>query len=354
MSRVQLVHVSKQFGAHLAVHDLNLDIRSGEFISIVGGSGCGKTTTLRMIAGFESPTSGDILLDGTRVNEVPVQDRGVGVVFQSYALFPTMTVSQNIGFGLEMARQPPSTRQTRVSEMLNLVHLTEHADKYPWQLSGGQQQRVALARALALAPKVLLLDEPLSALDARIRLSLRAEIRRIQQELGITAIYVTHDQEEALTIADRIVVMEQGVAMQTDSARAVYDRPNSPFVARFVGLSNLFEGIWQPDGTVLVDNRRWRLPVAGVDGQRVLLTVRPERMKLHAGEGLDPAHNVFTAHMGVPTFLGSSWRVEVWKGAQRILVDVGRDQERILERLPMGSPVVVSFHPQDAVYFEHT
>ena len=197
MSYLSISHVTKQFGDTVVVDDFNLDIEKGEFISFLGPSGCGKTTTLRMVAGFEIPTSGKILLDGADITNKAPNQRNVGMIFQSYALFPNMTVSQNIGFGLRIRKEPEATIKQRVDEMVSLINLEKHANKYPYQLSGGQQQRVSLVRALAIQPQVLLLDEPLSALDAKIRVSLRAEIRAIQKKLGITAIFVTHDQEEA-------------------------------------------------------------------------------------------------------------------------------------------------------------
>ena len=210
MSYLSLEKVTKQFGDAVVVDNFNLGIEKGEFVSFLGPSGCGKTTTLRMVAGFELPTSGRITLDGVDITDKAPNQRNVGMIFQAYALFPNMTVAQNIGFGLRIRKTNSADIHARVEEMLNLVNLEKHANKYPYQLSGGQQQRVSLARALAIRPEVLLLDEPLSALDAKIRVSLRAEIRAIQKRLGITAIFVTHDQEEALSISDRIVVMNVG------------------------------------------------------------------------------------------------------------------------------------------------
>ena len=214
MTYLDLTHVHKSFTSTRAVLDFNLSAEQGEFISFLGPSGCGKTTTLRMIAGFELPTSGMITLGGKDLTYVPPNRRNVGMVFQSYALFPNMSVAENIGYGLKVAGKPKAEIKQRVTEMLALIHMEEFSRRYPTQMSGGQQQRVALARALAIRPHVLLLDEPLSALDAKIRVELRQEIRRIQQQLGITTIYVTHDQEEALSISDRIVVMNQGKVEQ--------------------------------------------------------------------------------------------------------------------------------------------
>jgi putative spermidine/putrescine transport system ATP-binding protein len=207
MAYLTLTNVSKQFGETYAVQDFNLDVEKGEFVSFLGPSGCGKTTTLRMVAGFETPTNGIITLDGADITHKSPNQRNMGMIFQSYALFPNMTVAQNIGFGLRVRKMSKAAISERVHEMVSLVNLEQHVEKYPYQLSGGQQQRVSLARALAIRPNVLLLDEPLSALDAKIRVSLRAQIREIQKKLGITAIFVTHDQEEALSISDRIVVI---------------------------------------------------------------------------------------------------------------------------------------------------
>ncbi len=239
MSFIELAHVNKQFADHMAVEDFNLEAEKGEFISFLGPSGCGKTTTLRMIAGFELPTSGNVTLDGRDMTFTPPNRRNVGMVFQSYALFPNMTVADNIGYGLKITGRSKSEIKKRVDDMLVLIHMEDFHSRYPSQLSGGQQQRVALARALAFKPQALLLDEPLSALDAKIRVELRQEIRRIQQQLGITTIYVTHDQEEALSLSDRIVVMSQGRIEQIGTPYEVYKTPSTEFVASFVGHLNL-------------------------------------------------------------------------------------------------------------------
>ena len=238
MSYLSISHVTKQFGDTVVVDDFNLDIEKGEFVSFLGPSGCGKTTTLRMVAGFEIPTLGRITLDGADITEMAPNQRNVGMIFQSYALFPNMTVAQNIGFGLSVRKEPKSMISQRVEEMISLINLEKHAHKYPYQLSGGQQQRVSLARALAIHPQVLLLDEPLSALDAKIRVSLRSEIRSIQKKLGITAIFVTHDQEEALSISDRIVVMNMGEMEQVGTPFEIYNFPTTVFSANFVGMLN--------------------------------------------------------------------------------------------------------------------
>src|SRR6476659_1601368 len=239
MAYLDLSNVRKSFAQSTAVENFNLEVERGEFISFLGPSGCGKTTTLRMVAGFESPTSGTIKINGVDITDTPPNQRQVGMVFQSYALFPNMTVAGNIGFGLKVKRQPASAIKARVDEMLKIIHMSEFGGRYPYQMSGGQQQRVALARALAIQPQVLLLDEPLSALDAKIRISLRNEIRAIQRQLGITTIYVTHDQEEALSLSDRVVVMSNGRIEQIGTPFEIYNFPTTRFVASFVGTLNV-------------------------------------------------------------------------------------------------------------------
>jgi iron(III) transport system ATP-binding protein len=239
---LQIRHISKAFGKVAALDDVSLDVRAGEFLFLLGPSGCGKTTLLRIIAGLEEPSAGQVLQAGADVTGLPPSRRDFGIVFQSYALFPNLTVAQNIAYGLESRRLPRSEVTARVAEMLALVGLTGYETRYPAQLSGGQQQRVALARALAISPGLLLLDEPLSALDARVRGRLRLEVAALQRRLGVTTIMVTHDQEEALTMADRVVVMERGRIVQAGAPREVYRTPATPFVADFVGLMNFLPG----------------------------------------------------------------------------------------------------------------
>jgi putative spermidine/putrescine transport system ATP-binding protein len=239
---LKIEHVRKTFAQTTVVQDFNLDVAPCEFVSFLGPSGCGKTTVLRMVAGFEEPSSGKIVIGGKDVTWLKPNQRNIGMVFQAYALFPNLTVAQNIAFGLKVAGMPRADSDKRVAEMLELIKLPQFGDRYPYQLSGGQQQRVALARAIAPKPKLLLLDEPLSALDAKVRVSLRDEIRSIQKELGITTVFVTHDQEEALSISDRIVVMYGGKAEQVGTPFEIYNRPATKFVANFVGTLNVLEG----------------------------------------------------------------------------------------------------------------
>ena len=239
--RVQLVNLAKRYGAYEAVRGIDLDVRPGEFFSLLGPSGCGKTTTLRMIAGFERPSEGRVLLDGKDVSDTPPNRRHVNTVFQSYALFSHLTVAENVAFGLRFTKMSRDEARARVGRALSLVQMREFGDRRPHQLSGGQQQRVALARALILNPSVLLLDEPLGALDAKLRKALQIELKALQEEVGITFVYVTHDQEEALTMADRVAVMNEGRIEQIGPPRQVYEEPSSAYVADFLGVSNLLD-----------------------------------------------------------------------------------------------------------------
>jgi len=323
MAYLNLSGITKQFGETIVVQDFNLDIEKGEFVSFLGPSGCGKTTTLRMVAGFEIPSSGRIILDGADITEKAPNQRNVGMIFQAYALFPNMTVAQNIGFGLRIRKEPEAEIKQRVEEMISLINLEKHADKYPFQLSGGQQQRVALARALANRPQVLLLDEPLSALDAKIRVSLRAEIRAIQKRLGITAIFVTHDQEEALSISDRVVVMYQGRADQIGTPFEIYNFPKTQFVANFVGslntavaeVTDAAKGLLTMDGIQLVsaDNME-NLHT----GDKVRIAIRPERLNF-VSEGRKA--NIIDCKVENITFLGSVVRIQMTVGNAKFNMD---------------------------------
>jgi len=313
MAHLTLSNISKHFGNFSAVRDFNLEVERGEFVSFLGPSGCGKTTTLRMIAGFETPSSGKIAIDDVDITHKAPSQRNVGMVFQSYALFPNMTVAQNIGFGLRIRKEPEDAVKKRVDEMLALIHLEAKGNSYPYQLSGGQQQRVALARALAIRPQVLLLDEPLSALDAKIRVSLRAEIRAIQRELGITAIYVTHDQEEALSISDRIVVMREGEVDQIGTPFEIYNFPKTRFVASFVGTLNtaLAEVVDPAQGLLNMNGSLLKI-ADGVNGKRkgdkVMIAIRPERLSF-LSEG--KKENILEGRVENITFLGAVVRIQL-------------------------------------------
>ena len=243
--RIDLQHVTKRFGAAAAVNDINLTIQEGELFTLLGPSGCGKTTLLRSIAGFYTPDEGKVCFDDQVVNDMPPNERGIGMVFQNFALWPHMTVYDNVAYGLKLRGTASGELAARVAAVFDKVKLAEFGRRYPGQLSGGQQQRVALARALVLNPKILLLDEPLSNLDAKVRVQVRQEIRKLQKELGITTMYVTHDQEEALTLSDRIAVLNQGRVVQVGAPKALYERPDNRFVADFIGINNLIDGVVQ-------------------------------------------------------------------------------------------------------------
>lgn len=323
MAFLQINNVSKSFGSAWAVRDFNLNIESGELVSFLGPSGCGKTTTLRMVAGFEIPTSGGITIGGDDITNKPPNQRDVGMVFQSYALFPNMTVADNVGFGLKIAKKSAVEIKQRVEELLELIHMPEYSERYPHQLSGGQQQRVALARALALRPSVLLLDEPLSALDAKIRVSLRSEIRSIQKKLGITAIYVTHDQEEALSISDRVVVMYQGQMEQVGTPFEIYNFPNTRFVANFVGTLNTAEAeVIDPENGLLRMNGAQLELADGLSGRtkgdKILIAIRPERFNFVSEE---KKTNILDCRIENITFLGSVVRIQMMIGGAMFYMD---------------------------------
>jgi putative spermidine/putrescine transport system ATP-binding protein len=312
MPFLELINLHKRFAGGVAVERMDLAVERGEFVSFLGPSGCGKTTTLRMVAGFETPSSGTIRINGADVTHVPPSRRKIGMVFQSYALFPNLRVADNIGFGLKVARRPAAEIRERVSEMLRLIHMEEFGSRYPSQLSGGQQQRVALARALAARPQVLLLDEPLSALDATIRASLREEIRTIQRQLGITSIYVTHDQEEALALSDRVVVMSRGRVEQVGAPAEIYNAPRTAFVASFVGTLNLLPArvVDAPAGRVEVEGQSLRVgqPLAAAAGSAVTLALRPEIFTLNGAAGFGA--NSLRAVAEDVVFLGATVRVK--------------------------------------------
>ncbi len=346
MAFLELSDVRKSFAQSVAVELVNLQVERGEFVSFLGPSGCGKTTTLRMIAGFEMPTSGAILIDGVDVTNRPPNRRNVGMVFQSYALFPNMTVANNIGFGLKVAGQPAEAIRERVTEMLRIIHMPEFAERYPSQLSGGQQQRVALARALAIRPQVLLLDEPLSALDAKIRVSLRQEIRAIQRQLGITTIYVTHDQEEALSLSDRILVMSQGRVEQLGTPFEIYNFPRTRFVASFVGTLNVIPAKVLDAGTGRLDVDGQEIHAARplVDarpGQMVTLALRPEIISLNGTNG---AANHLRGTVEDIMFLGSIVRIRARFREHVIHFDMFNAPHLSLPE--RGGEVALSFPPE--------
>ncbi|CAM2195213.1 ABC transporter ATP-binding protein [Paraburkholderia sp. A1RI_3L] len=352
MAFLEIENLHKTFGTNTALHQFDMQIERGEFVTFLGPSGCGKTTVLRMIAGFETPTRGTIRIGGRDVTHMRTRQRNVGMVFQSYALFPNMTVAENIGFGLRVAGKSADEIRRRVDEMLQLIKLPALAARYPWQLSGGQQQRVALARALAGKPEVLLLDEPLSALDAKIRISLREDIRTLQRELGITSIFVTHDQEEALSISDRIVVMNEGRIEQVGSPAQIYNFPRTRFVASFVGTLNILTGhvVDPATGRMAVDGQELvttRALASDDAGKKRLLALRPEAIVLEAPA---PGRNTLAATVEDVNFLGSVVRIRARVNEAVLSLDVFNDPGRQLPE--RGQPVALGFSHDNLLVLE--
>ncbi len=349
---LELDDVRKTYGPATVVQGFDLSVGRGEFVSFLGPSGCGKTTVLRMIAGFEEPTGGAIRIDGKDVTTLKPNQRNIGMVFQAYALFPNLTVAQNIGFGLKVAGMPKAEATARVAAMLELIKLPQFGDRYPYQLSGGQQQRVALARALAPKPKLLLLDEPLSALDAKVRVSLRDEIRSIQKELGITTVFVTHDQEEALSMSDRIVVMSEGRMEQVGTPFEVYNFPRTRFVASFVGTLNILRGkVGDPaKGTITVDGQEI-VSARGVadaqPGEIRSVALRPEAVVLTDPGG---TRNRMQGTIEEVSFLGSVVRVRVRFKDNVISLDTFNSAS--VAPPERGKPVTVTFAHEDLLVLE--
>ncbi len=335
MSFLVLDGLSKSYGNVHALVDMHLSVERGECIGLLGPSGCGKTTTLQALAGFVEATRGRIVLDGRDITHVPPNQRGLGIVFQSYALFPHMTVAQNVSFGLEMRQLPKAERDTRVARMLELVHLGELAARYPRELSGGQRQRVAVARALVIEPPVLLLDEPLSNLDAQLREAMQFELRRIQRKLGTTTLMVTHDQAEALSISDRVVVMHAGRVQQVDAPHRLYEHPQSRFISSFVGKANLLRGRLRGQTVELANGLRLPVPAgAGTDGSEVGLCLRPEKLGFVASA--DSVGGRLPARIEERFFLGSRWLYRVSSALGELEVSVSNDGR---EPWPEGADV---------------
>lgn len=348
MSFLVLERIQKTFGTTVAVADVSLDVAQGEFISFLGPSGCGKTTTLRMIAGFETPSAGHIVLNGVDISHTPTNKRNIGMVFQSYALFPNMTVADNIGFGLRVSGVDRQTIATRVADMLQLIDLKGYGQRYPHQLSGGQQQRVALARALAKQPQILLLDEPLSALDAKIRDSLRQEIRTIQRQLGITTIYVTHDQQEAMALSDRIVVMSHGHVAQIGAPHEIYNTPRTTFVASFVGTLNQLDATVVDHQRIQVGAWQWQsaYPIAAAPGSVVACAIRPELLRLD-----DQHPNTCHGAVRDVVFHGATIRIEVAIGTHTVIVDMFNDRTTPIPQ--RGAQITLSFPTNALLILAH-
>ena len=345
---VELQGVVKRFGEEvIAVDNVNLTITDGEFFSLLGPSGCGKTTTLRMVAGLELPTAGSIRIHGEEMGLRPPNKRPVNTVFQSYALFPHMTVAANIGFGLEMRKVPKSERREQIDWAIDLVEMGNMAHRKPSQLSGGQQQRVARARARGNRPEVLLLDEPLGALDLKLRQQMQIELKNLQREVGITFVYVTHDQEEAVTMSDRIGVMHDGQLLQVDSPEAIYERPTTRFVADFIGQTNFLEAtVAAANEVVLANGDRLRLASDQPVGTSVAVTVRPERLTVHRrGDGLETRHRL-DGRVETVTYLGNA--VVYGVGIDWMHLEVRCPATLAGDRRDVGDEVTVSFEPEHA------
>lgn len=358
MGVLTLENVNKYYQTVHAVKDVSFEVGEGEFVSLLGPSGCGKTTTLRMIAGFEDVSSGSVRIAGRDITVDPPFQRNTGMVFQNYALFPHMTVAENISFGLRMRKFPREKIPGRVQEVLNLIQLEGYEERYPRQLSGGQQQRIALARALAIEPVVLLMDEPLSNLDAKLREEMRIEIRRIQRRVGITSLFVTHDQEEALTLSDRIIVMHEGRVVENGSPLEIYSKPRSEFAASFIGHSNAFHG------TITERNAAGDFMVKTGEGlvfqscgneeqkpgDKVLVLIRQERMRLYetdGGQNQAPRTNCLPAEVIMISFLGPMIEYICQVGNHELRVR--RPNEGTLPDLKVGSPVQVAWDAADCI-----
>jgi iron(III) transport system ATP-binding protein len=347
---LQVENVHKTFGNFMALRDIYLDVYPGEFVCLLGPSGCGKTTLLRIIAGLEQQTQGRVIQADKDVSNLPPSMRDFGIVFQSYALFPNLTAAQNIAYGLRNTKQAKTVVARRVEELLDTVGLTGFSKKYPSQLSGGQQQRVALARALALSPGLLLLDEPLSALDAKVRVKLRAEITQLQKRLGITTIMVTHDQAEALAMADRVVVMDKGYIAQVGTPSAIYQHPNTPFVANFIGVMNFLKGVAVSNHEVRCGNLVLTTQATDLTpNSHVVVAIRPEDICVIAPEQAEhqALPNVFSAEIQELEFLGASLRISLTpdgNAKEPVVVEMSSNEARGFS-LRSSEPLTVQFPP---------
>lgn len=348
-TKVSIRNVTKQFGSTTAVNNIHLEVDSGEFMTLLGPSGCGKTTLLSMILGILDVTSGEILFNDQRIDHVPMQKRDVGMVFQNYALFPHMTVGKNVEFGLQMRKVPSSERKTKVIEALEMVQLDHLANRYPRELSGGQQQRVAFARALVVQPKVLLLDEPLSNLDAKLRKDMRIQLKRLHQEVGITTIYVTHDQEEALSLSTKIAVISGGVVQQVGTPQDIFLKPKNHFVANFIGYGNFFDGRlieMRQDRFVFRSGKGLTLEIQSDGrhrvGDEVKVTIKPENIRVVAEES---GANLLKATVLVSDYAGSTtdYDMESEHGEALKVSVLG------LQEYPVGSKLNLSFNPHDLI-----
>lgn len=350
---VQIKDLVKKFGQTTAVSQVNIDIESGEFLTLLGPSGCGKTTILSMILGIIEPSSGTISFNGEVINHIPMHKRGVGMVFQNYALFPHMTVTQNVAFGLDMRKVPKKEKEERVKEALEMVQLSDYAHRFPKELSGGQQQRVALARALVIRPKVLLLDEPLSNLDAKLRKDMRIQLKRLHDELGITTIFVTHDQEEALSLSTKVAVMSKGVVQQIGSPKEIFLHPKNHFVANFIGYSNFFTGKLKEDkadhflfeaenGLQLLVKKDGRHQL----GEQVTLTIKPENVRIVGEEEI--GMNYIKGRVLVNDYIGSTTGYEICSEKGEIL----KVKVLGLKPYPFDHPVNLYLDPESLLILD--
>jgi ABC-type Fe3+/spermidine/putrescine transport system ATPase subunit len=352
LANITLDGVKRSFGSVRAVHDISVTIADGEFFTLLGPSGCGKTTLLRMVAGFAELEAGEIRFGTRRIDGLPAHRRNTGMVFQNYAIFPNLTVGDNVAYGLRARKIAAPEIAERVARSLRLVKLADHGDRWPHQLSGGQLQSVAIARALVIEPEVLLLDEPLSNLDAQLRVEMRADIRQLQQSLGITAIYVTHDQEEALSISDRIAVMRSGRFEQIGTPDEIYRRPATPFVAQFMGTTNLFTGKVDAQGTLIkVGDSVFTVPrLPAADGSTVSFSLRPEALRpLGEGEAAPPDWALLDAQLTRLEFLGALTRVEARLSNGAPLRAAWLD--RPLERPKVGDMLSFAYDPRRVTVF---
>lgn len=337
MSKIIIKDAVKKYGEKTVIKSVNLEIQDGEFFTLLGPSGCGKTTLLRMIAGFNSIEGGEFYFNDTLINNMDPSKRNIGMVFQNYAVFPNMTVRGNIEFGLKERKVPKNEMDERVEKILDIMKIREYADRKPQNLSGGQQQRVALARAIVIEPDVLLMDEPLSNLDAKLRVELREEIRRIQKEIGITTVYVTHDQEEAMAVSDRIAVMKDGVIQQCDMPRKIYHKPNNMFVASFIGTNNVINGNYNKDlKEIVIDSgEKFAYDLGNIPSQRVKLSIRPEDLRL------DP-NGYIEVKINDEVFLGSTMHYNVELKDKTILNIMEESKYEELSRINTNSKLRVN------------
>jgi spermidine/putrescine transport system ATP-binding protein len=350
-SAIRFEGVTKRFGETVAVDALDLEVERGEFFSLLGPSGCGKTTTLRMVAGFEQPSEGRIFLEGEPVETVPPYRRNVNTVFQSYALFEHLSIEDNVAFGLKRRKVPRDEIRRRVAEALELVQLHERVGARPRELSGGQKQRVALARALVNRPSVLLLDEPLGALDLKLRKQMQVELKGIQREVGITFLYVTHDQEEALAMSDRIAVMDEGVIQQCGTPEEIYEHPVGPFVAGFIGISNLLPAVCENGGVRLVGGTlcEARVPADCAGGAEVQLSVRPEKIAID--DQIEPGMVTVEGTVAERVYIGTSTQiiVELAPGVRLMALEQNWLRARSDDRWEIGNQVKLGWHPEHAL-----